>query len=395
MKPYFQSRLTCLSLLAAIACENVGAVPYQPKSEDEIVEVLPARGAHWFEIKALQNRLKADPYDLSNNLTLVKRYIELGRAESDPRYFGYAEAVLAPWLSNGSPKAEVLTLRATLFQNRHDFPAALNDLNQALNLQPRLPQAWLTRALILEVQGHYAEALNSCLQFSQLDHSLKSKVCLNSTLSLSGQLEPAFNRLSQALDNAENEALPDKQWALITLAEMAERKEDPDAADRLYQQSLKLLPSNGYLLATYADFLHSQQRYAEVVDLLKDETRADGLLLRLTLAEQKLNLPQTPSHIDSLAARFAASRMRGDTTHQADEARFRLHLSNEPEAALILAKNNWAIQREPRDAKILLEAAVSVHAWQEAADALRFIAESQLQDARLQPLIVALQEVRP
>lgn len=378
-------------ILSAAILSNVGAQPYLPKTNDEIVEVLPARGESWLEIRYLRKQVAAQPNNLEPALALVRRYIELGRAESDPRYFGYAEAALAPWLTAAQPSAEVLTLRATLFQNRHEFPLALEYLNRALARQPRLAQAWLTRAAILEVQGQYADALNSCLPLLKLAEPLIGQVCVNSTLSVSGQLDAAYRQLAQVVPAAKNAEPIDRQWALTTLAEMAERMDKADAAEHYYQQALKLQRRNGYLLATYADFLLEQKRYSEVVALLSNETRADGLLLRLTLAEQALQLPTANAHIDALTARFAASRMRGDTSHQGDEARFLLHVLNQSGPALALAQANWAVQREPRDARILLEAAITSGNTQEQLQPLlTFLAQSRLQDARLQVLLQQL-----
>jgi len=325
---------------------------------------------------------------LSKTLQLVRRYIELGRAESDPRYYGYAEASLMPWMQTAHPAAETLTLRATLFQNRHDFPAALDNLNKAIAQQPRLAQAWLTKALILEVQGNYTAALNSCLPLTKLASTLTATVCMTSTLSLSGHIDSAYQQLNQTIQNTPDEQPQDKQWALITLAEMAERQGNDAAAEQHYRQAFDLKLRSGYLLATYADFLLDHKRYNEVIDLLQKETRADGLLLRLSMAEQHINLPAFTSHKEILEARFAASRMRGDTSHQGDEARFMLHVLQQPEQALALAQQNWSVQREARDAKILLEAALACGKTKQAAQpTLDFLAQSRLQDVRLQPLI--------
>jgi Tfp pilus assembly protein PilF len=380
------------SLLLFVAVfSDVGAQPYLPQSDDEIVEVLPARGESWLAIRSLRKQVADHPHEWEPALALVRLYIELGRAESDPRYFGYAEAALTPWLAAAQPTAEALILRATLFQNRHEFSSALAFLNRALARQPRLAQAWLTRAAILEVQGQYAAALNSCLPLQKLAEPLIGQVCLNSTLSVSGQLDAAYQQLVKIVTTSEAAALPDKQWALTTLAEMAERMGNAVAAEQHYRQALKLPRRNGYLLATYADYLLDQNRFHDVMKLLANDTRADALLLRLSLAEKALRLPSSETHIKALTARFAASRQRGDTSHQGDEARFLLHLLNQPESALAMAQANWAVQREPRDARILLEAAVaSGKTEQTLQPLLAFLAQSKLQDVRLQALLAQL-----
>ena len=60
-----------------------------------------------------------------------------------------------------------------------------------------------------------------------------------------------------------------------------------------------------------------------------------------------------------LLDRFAAARARGDTTHRAEEARFMLRLRQDPASALRLAQANYAVLREPWDARVLLEAAIA------------------------------------
>jgi tetratricopeptide (TPR) repeat protein len=363
------------------------AQPYRPVSEAEVLEKLPSRLENRREIQSLRQLALENPGDASAALNLVKRYIELGRAESDPRYYGYAEAALAPWLSTQKASAEALTLSATLHQSRHEFPAALDELQQALKLQPRLAQAWLTRAVIFEVQGNYPAALKSCLPLAKLAPPLTTATCINSALSLSGQAETAYDRLTSALKALPETNATDQQWVQTTLSEIAARLGRIDVADRHFQAALSLNQHNSYLLATYADFLLDNGRCPEAATLLKEETRADTLLLRLTLAEACLNASETSGHVAALKDRFAAGRRRGDASHQGDEARFSLYLLHDPAAALVLAHANWQVQREPRDARILLEAALAAGKPQAAQEVLTALSASGLEDAQLTSLI--------
>ncbi|NJA08398.1 hypothetical protein HC024_22105 [Methylococcaceae bacterium WWC4] len=357
---------------------------FVPADDDRVLEVLPERGGD-LQLRALREQLRATPDDRALALQLVERYIALGRAEADPRYFGRAEAVLVP-LVRSNPSAEMLTLRAVLAQNRHDFSAALADLRRALALRPRLAGAWLTQAAIHQVQGRYPEALQSCLTVSRLAADLAGRVCVESVLADSGQLEPAYRRLAGLLSVVGPESAEERQWAWTVLAEMAERLGDAEAAERHYRRALAIGRLSAYPLAGFADFLLDRQRYAEVLELLTGEQRADGLLLRLALAERQLGHSEAEGHRRTLAARFADSRRRGDTSHQGDEARFELQLNSEPEQALALAAANWQVQREPRDARILLEAAIAAGKFEAARDVLTFLAETGLEDARLRDL---------
>ena len=87
--------------------------------------------------------------------------------------------------------------------------------------------------------------------------------------------------------------------------------------------------------------------------------RADPLLLRYALALQAQHSKELPAQVEQLRDRFAASRLRGDRVHLREEARFTLHLLNAPQAALKLAQENWQVQKEPADVRILLEAALA------------------------------------
>jgi tetratricopeptide (TPR) repeat protein len=280
----------------------------------------------------------------------------------------------------------VLVLRATLRQNRHEFSTALADLSRALRLEPRNAQAWLTRAVILTVQGKYAAAMESCLPLFKLAEPLVSVACISNAGSQSGQAARHYELLRQTLASAPAANPESRRWALTLLAEIAARIGDPQAAERHFQEALAFEQPDAYLRAAYADFLLDQGRFAEVEALLKDETRVDGLLLRLALAERAQAKAGVIGHIDALAARFAASRAHGDSTHQGEEARFVLHLLDRPRVALQLAQANWRVQREPRDARILLEAALAARDKAVAEPVLAMLRRTRLEDGRLSAL---------
>lgn len=114
-------------------------------------------------------------------------------------------------------------------------------------------------------------------------------------------------------------------------------------------------------------------------------------MLRLAIAEQRLGLAQSAVHRTELAARFAASRRRGDeAVHRREEARFTLELLEQPRAALKLALANWQTQREPADARILLEAAKASGDAAAARPAIDWLGQSRLEDRRVNALMQEL-----
>ncbi|HEY6898066.1 MAG TPA: hypothetical protein VI279_12465, partial [Rhodocyclaceae bacterium] len=163
-----------------------------------------------------------------------------------------------------------------------------------------------------------------------------------------------------------------------------------EAEDR-YRAALALGITDQYLLTGYAEFLLDLKRPAEVVKLLQDKTRNDVLLLRLALAEHALGDPAAAEHQAALQSRIDAARLRLDKLHLSDEAIFELVFLKHPEAALKLALENWNLQqREPSDARILMEAALAARQPAAAAPALEWQARNRHEDVILLRLAAEL-----
>ena len=363
---------------------NCAAAPFVPADPKEVLERLPEAPGDLAaqELRQMRRELGRDPQNLELALRVARRYIGRSRAEADPRYLGYAQASLAPWWDAASP-ASVLVLRATIRQSLHDFSGALADLSLALESQPHNPQAWLTRATIQQVRGEFAEALRSCRPLERLAGELVATACSAGAASMKGQADESYARLREALARERPVTPGVRLWVLTGLAEMAQRLGRSDLAEGHFKEALALAEPDAYLKAAYGDFLLDEGRHREVLALLKDDVRADGLLLRLTLAERAVQAPAAREHADALKARFAASRIRGDSLHRREEARFTLYVLNQPHEALRLARENWNVHREPWDARIYLEAALAAGNPGAARPVLEWLRENRVQDVKL------------
>jgi tetratricopeptide (TPR) repeat protein len=329
-------------------------------------------------------------------LALARTYIEKSRAESDPRYLGFAQATLNPWWNLPQPPIEVLVLRATIRQSTHDFKAALADLDLALKADPTHAQAWLTRAVILQVRGDYEAAKKACLPLFRLTSELVTVTCASSIASLNGEASKSYELLRRVYESNPSAASNERLWCLTVMAEIATRLGRAGEAESHFNEALALAQRDGYLLGAYADFLLDRERASEVINLLQNETRSDGLLLRLALAENAVT-PKPPGiqqHIASLRDRFSASRQRGDTVHRREEARFTLHLLHEPKQALRLALENWSVQCEPSDARVLLESALAAKDFQTVQPVLSWLEKNRLEDVHLSKLANQLRALR-
>ncbi|OLC69784.1 MAG: hypothetical protein AUH79_00845 [Betaproteobacteria bacterium 13_1_40CM_4_64_4] len=365
------------------------AEPYLPTDDGAVLERLPEKtDPSLRDVKRLRTALDRNPGDLALAARLARRAIEAGRETGDPRFFGQAQAALAPWWKQSDPPAQALLLRATLKQSMHDFPGALADLDRLIAANPRDGQAVLTRATVLTVQGRYAEARADCARIARLTIPLVTAACDAAPASVSGEAQSAYRALTDALAaGAADTGLA--EWAQTLAGEIAQRRGDAAGAEVHFRTALALDPRDPYLLGAFADFLLDHNRPTEVVALLKDHARNDNLLLRLALAEARLPEMRASfaAHRSTLEDRFDAARRRGDTLHRREEARYALEIAGNSERSLALAQENWKVQRESADLRILVSAAKAAGNTTALRHAADWVRAHSLEDAAVAALL--------
>lgn len=386
-------RIMCCGLaLAAVLPSGLAATPRTPSRDSDVVEVLRERplSAQEKAWRTLRAEARSKPEDVALAVAVSSQAIQWARQDGDPRLLGQAQAALGHWWAQPSPPPGVRLLRATILQSTHDFDAALRDLRALVQLPAAAPvppaqrvQAWLTLSSVLLVTGQYDEAQRACDALAQVQAPWHAQACSLELRSYRGDADAAERGLSQLATQAPREVA-----GLIHLmrAELAERQGQGREAAVLYQ-TLLMRQADAYTEGAYADFLLDQGRPAEVLTLLKGRERNDALLLRLAEAGAALKDPANGARVSALRARFAAARERGDSVHRREEARFTLRLLQQPAQALKLAQRNWAVQKEPADARILLEAARVAGAVQATQDVRDFMQRWGWRDQRLDGLL--------
>jgi hypothetical protein len=321
---------------------------------------------------------------------LARRYHEEVAAEGDPRYIGYAQAALAPWWNEAEPPVPVRVVRAILKQFSHGFDAALVDLKSAVRDEPDNAEAWSWLAAIAMVQARYDDARAACLKMGPLLTPLIGVACVAAVDSTTGQAAKAVTDLHAGMKQAPEASPVELLWVLTRLAETEDRLGHYAEAEAAYVRAEALGVTDGYLLAAHADFLLDRGRPAEVLTLLRGKERSDLLLLRLAIAGKALKAPEAAGWSADLTARFDAARLRGDTVHQKEEARFALAVLGDAQRALPLASANFVVQLEPADARMLLEAALAAGQPAAAEPALKWLAASGIESQVLRTLAARL-----
>ena len=353
------------------------AAPYVPSSNSVVLASLPA-GARHAEITTRE--IASQRIDVA--LPLAQFYIKQARSTGDLRFLGYAEAVLESWTGPASTSADALVLQATVLQSRHDFPQALAVLRRALDLKPDDAQAWLTVSTIERVLGRYDEAQQACNQVSRKADTSVTQLCQQGLRGLTGQLHSAYEQVGHIYAQGDAE----RAWQDTELGEMAVRLGNEAAAERWFRNGLRASPDDFYIRAAYADLLLQTGRPRAALALLRGQESLEPLLLRIAIAQKRLNDPGFAQSRARLSAAFAAESQRGDSVHRREESRFLLEVENDPHAALTVAIANWQVQREVDDVLVLVRAAYAADTPKAAAPALEFVRAHGLQDVRLAAL---------
>jgi predicted Zn-dependent protease len=368
------------TLLVLLLAAPAGAAPFVPASGDAVVERLRDRPLDRTdrELRQWRAALRRSPGQLPIALAVARRCVAIARRDGDPRYTGYAEAALAPWWHDAGAPVSVRLLKAIVLQSVHEFGPALDELDAVLQRDPGNAQAWLTRASIYQVQGRYRDAQADCRQLDAPPTDAYARVCLAELQSLRGAPDAAYRDL-----DAVRIARPDLAgWLNLVEAELGVRQGRVREADAHFRAALAA-DADAYAKGAYADFLLDQGRAADVVTLLAGTERVDPLLLRLALAYAATGDTRRTAAVADLQARFDAARLRGDTVHRREEARFTLELLRDPDRALQLALDDWQVQKEPADARIVLAAAHAAHREVAAAGVRQFLADNAVTDVRL------------
>ncbi|QDT67469.1 hypothetical protein MalM25_03680 [Planctomycetes bacterium MalM25] len=366
--------------------------PYIPTSDDEVLETLPtAVFTRRDSIRRLRERLAAEPDNQQVAATIAQHYVGLGKSEGDPRFYGYARAAVGAWWDQPSPSAPILRVRAKLKETDHDFPAALVDLDRLLQKEPSDQQAWVEVANIRRVVGDYDLASEACDHLGGADESIPALAARVPLMAVTGEAEAAYLLLGEQRPRVEKQLPGLVPWLLTMRAEIARALGRPAAAEKHYQAAYEADPSSSYLRRAYADFLLDGDRPDEVTDLLGDDRRDNGLLLRAAVAAKRCGAPNTMELSDTLRNRFAETRLRGDLPHGRYEARFELEFGDDPRRALELALANWARQKELRDSRNALEAALAAAEPAAAEPVIAFLRKYGTQDVAYGRLIERLE----
>jgi len=373
----------CRFILLASLVMSLAAQPFVPQGDGYVLEAVKAAGTAAIskELRSLERLVAAEPRNAAAALRLAEVRIGLAREEADPRHLGRAEAVLAPWLAATNPPTEAWVLRSAVRQGSHDFDGAMADLDAALAAEPTHVGAWLARLTIQCVRSDFEGARRSAARLLRSGDELVATAAAAQVASLTGGSAGAARMLETAVDRNRSATPGMRSWCLSLLADIRTSRGEPVPAEAAFRDALVLSPRDPQLLGAYADFLLDHGRGAEVGPLLEGFPQVDALQLRV--AEAETDPTVRARTVERLRSGIELNRTRGDRVHLREEARFHLRLLGDATGALALAQENWKVQREPADARMLFESAKAAGDAEAARRILDTLRAQGLEDVAL------------
>ena len=144
-------RVAVLAMLLLVAAPRaaIAAPLIAPGADNAVVEVLPAIT----RVRPVAGTAASPGSDPDAVAARVRQAIAVVRRTGDARYWGRAQALLAPWWDKPDAPVELAVLQATVQQGRHAFEAARKVLTTTLARNPGHAQGWLNLAALV---------INSC-----------------------------------------------------------------------------------------------------------------------------------------------------------------------------------------------------------------------------------------
>lgn len=373
-------------LLAAVLVGTALAEPLQPRSDDEVVEVLPVTGGYAAEQKRLKRALAQSPKDAATALALSRTTLARARHDGDARLAGQALGVLAAWDGDANTPVEIRLQRATLRQYLHEFDAAASELEGLLRVAPRHAQALLTLATVYRVQGRYNASDAQCARLADAGRPLYARACLAENRGLRGDW-PEARREFDALLAAQPGNADWSSWIRTSVGELEARADRPVQAVAQLRAALQSADET-YTRLALADVLIDERRWAEARELLGSApiaTESEAVLLRRAIVARATASDEAEPLRRTMAERYAQSALRPEAVnvHARERSRFALEVEGDAAKALAYARANLQSQREAVDFVVMDRAARAAGDTAARSEVAALAAQVGLRDLRM------------
>jgi hypothetical protein len=243
-------------------------------------------------------------------------------------------------------------------QSRHDFAAARAELDRLLASDPRNLTALLMRANLSLLAGEFAESRRDCRAAVAIGHLYAGSICVAAAQTGAGSVDRARGILAAVGDDPAA-GLELRRWRLLTEADLAARADDSRAALGLLERAHALDRFHEEARTQLAELVLEHGDPARSLTLaLAPEPSPARLVVRLRAA-LALGDARATGWRRELNETLVADYRRGTPPHLREESQVALHVDRDASTALALAQGNFVTQKDTRDLRLLVAAALA------------------------------------
>jgi Tfp pilus assembly protein PilF len=243
-------------------------------------------------------------------------------------------------------------------QSRHDFAAARAELDRLLASDPRDLEARLMRANLSLLAGESSQARRDCRAALEIGQLYAGTVCMASAQSGPGSVSRARAMLA-ALGDDDTASIELRRWRLLTDADLAARADDSRSALALLERAHALDPAHDEVRTQLAELVLQQGDPARSLTLALAPAPSSARMVVRVRAAMALGDPRTSAWRRELDELLEWDRSNGVPPHLREESQIALHVDRDAGTALALAQQNFGTQKDTRDLRLLVAAALA------------------------------------
>jgi tetratricopeptide (TPR) repeat protein len=201
---------------------------------------------------------------------LAAALVRRGEETSDASFYTQARDAVKKALEIAPDNLEAEKLQVAILLGEHEYPAALE---AAKTLHNRVPDDVAVHGFLTDANtqlGNYKDAVIAAQWMLNLrPGNLPALIRAAHLRELFGETEGAYELMDMALQSTPPTATGERASILAQMGHLRFATGSADAADRLFQQALKVFPSHPSAMGNLAQVRIAQKRYAEAVVLLQ------------------------------------------------------------------------------------------------------------------------------
>ena len=268
-----------------------------------------ARTATADDIERLQASIDADPSDAKAQRDLGFALLQRVRETADPSLYARAEAAFDRARDLAPDDARVLVGIGSLQLGKHEFAAALETAQHAIDMAPRLAVAHAIKVDALVELGRYEEADEAAAEMLALGSDLTTLSRVSYLAELHGRLDVAVTAMRGAT-TAAGAAPENLAFTHVQLGNLLVYSGEPTAAADEYERAIELVPGHAPAFAGLGRLAVAGGRLDEAIDHF----------------QRAADLVPLPEYVIALADTQAAAGRADDAARSIDLARAEIQL---------------------------------------------------------------------